>query len=294
MERGRFMSQDSIESWVERVAGASRVYLQQEGPHTWLVKQSVYTHFSRLAMLFAMPWYPALSGSILDVGAGTGALSLDLAWRAGGNGHVTAVDRDGEALEIARRLAGGLGVELATLSGDAAALPVADATQDMTVARFLLQHLPDPLAALGEMRRVTRPGGRIAIFDVDDGVKLCEPSEPQPLADLYQAIGKLQSQRGGNRWIGRELYGLMRAAGLRNIQVIVIPRVQLGIQNGRSAELEGYEIERLQRERQGLLDGGWMTADGFESGIVEARRRFAEDRFEMVAEWIATGYVPDA
>ncbi len=288
------MSQNPVETWIERVAAASQPFVQQNGPHTWLLKQSLYTHFSRLATLLAMPWFQTLSGSVLDLGAGTGALSLDLAWRLGANGHVTAVDRDRQALEMAGALAERLGVGVSTSAGDATVLPVRDATQDTAVARFLFQHLPDPLAALREMRRVTRPGGRIAIFDVDDGLKLCEPAEPQHLAELYQAIRALQSQRGGNRLIGRELYRWMREAGLENIQVVVIPRAQMGIQNGRDTQAEAYQIERLLRERDALIDSGLMTADSFEIAISEARQRFAQDRFEMVAEFVATGFVPAA
>ena len=286
------VSHDSVESWLQCVAGASQSLAQQDGPHGWLLKQTIYTHLPRLATLLATPWFHTLAGSILDVGAGTGALSLDLAWKLGVKGHVTAVDRDSPALQIAQSLAEKVGVEITTLAGDATALPVKNATQDTTVARFLFQHLPDPQAALGEMRRVTRPGGRIAIFDVDDAVKLCEPSEPRHLARLYEAIRNLQSRQGGDRMMGRKLYRLMRDAGLEGIQVIVIPRVQLGIQNGRHEGAEAYEIERLCREQDAIIQSGLMTADDFESAISEARARFAEDRFEMVAEFIATGLVP--
>jgi len=288
------MSQNPLEEWVQRVTDASLPFVAQNGAHGWLLKQSIYTHFPRLATLLAMPWFQTLSGSVLDVGAGTGALSLDLAWRAGGNGHVTAVDRDGEALAIARTLAERVGVKIEALTGEATALPVADASQDTIVARFVFQHLPDPLAALREMRRVARPGGRIAIFDVDDEVTLCEPPEPQCVVDLHKAIRTLQSQRGGNRLMGRHLYRLMHEAGLTNIQVIVIPRVQLGVQNGRSAEAEAYQIERLLREREALIDSGLMTASDFDLAVAETQRGFAEDRFDMAAEFIATGYAPAA
>jgi ubiquinone/menaquinone biosynthesis C-methylase UbiE len=201
--------QDAIEIWLQRVAEATQFLAQQYDSHSWLLKQTVYTHLPRLATLLAMPWFHDLAGYVLDVGSGTGALSLDLAWKLGAKGQVTAIDRDVYALKIAQSLAGEVGVEIRTLAGEAVALPVMDATQDTTVARFLFQHLPDPLAALHEMRRVTRKGGRIAIFDVDDGVKLCEPSEPDHLASLYGAIGNVQSRRGGDRMIGRKLYRLL-------------------------------------------------------------------------------------
>lgn len=286
------VSQESLENWLHRVASAAHSTTQHNSPHTWLLKQSAYSHLPRLATLLATPWFHTLAGPILDVGAGTGALSLDLAWKVGTKGQVTAVDCDGDALELARLLADRAGVEIATLRADVNALPIESATQDTTVARFLFQHLRTPQVALSEMRRVTRPGGRVAIFDVDDAVKVCEPAEPQHLAHLYEAIRSVQLQRGGDRLVGRKLYGLMREAGLEKIQVIVIPRVQLGIQGGRNEDAENYEIERLRRERDGVINSGLISADHFESAISQAKQRFAEDRFEMVAEFVATGLVP--
>ncbi len=286
------MSQDPMENWIQRVADASQLFLQHNGPHSWLLKQSIYTHFQRLVSLLSMSC-AAVTGSILDVGAGTGALTLDLAWRVGLNGLVTALDNDAEALKIAQSLAERVGVKIATLLGDATALPVKDATQDMAVSRYLFQHLPDPSAVLFQMRRVTRPGGRIMIIDVDDGVALCEPLVSQHLAALRKAIRTLQLQRGGNRLIGRQLYRLMREVGLGAIQVIVIPRVRLGIQNGRSsAEIEAFQIERLLREREELINSGLMTAHDFDAAISEMEREFAQDCFEMEADFIATGLVP--
>ncbi len=286
------MHQEPIEKWIKRVTDASQLFLQQNGRHTWLLKQSIYTHFQRLVPLLSMACFEAVNGSILDVGAGTGALSLDLAWRVGHNGLVTAIDNDTEALKIAQSLAEGVGVRIITLPGDATALPVKDATQDMTVARFLFQHLPDPLAVLSQMRRVTRPGGCIVIIDVDDEVELREPLVPQHLADLREAIRTLQLQRGGNRLIGRQLYRLMRKAGLEAIQVSVVPRVRLGLQNGRNAEIEAYQIERLLKEREELINSGLLTADDFDIAISEMERDFTQDRFEMEADFVATGMVP--
>lgn len=230
----------------------------------------------------------------MDVGAGTGALTLDLAWRAGGKGLVTAVDRDIEALGIARSLAERVGVKIATVPGEATALPVPDATQDLAVARFLFQHLPDPSAALFEMRRVTRPGGRIAIIEVDDEIAVCEPPEGKHAAKLRKAIRALQAQRGGNRLIGRQLYRMMREAGLEAIQVIVIPRVRMGLASGRNAEMEAHQIERVRREREDLIRSGLMTEGEFDLALAEMERGFAEDRFEMEADFIATGLAPAA
>lgn len=286
------MRQDPIERWIARLAEASQPFLRPKGPHTWLLKQSIYTHYQRLIPLLSMPCFQAVTGSILDVGAGTGALSLDLAWRIGDKGLVTALDSDREALKIVRALAHRLDVNVETMLGDATALPVQDATQAMSISRFLLQHLPDPLAALLQMRRVTRPGGRVVIIDVDDGVSLYEPALPKHLAALRTAIRSLQRRRGGNRRIGRQLYRLMCQAGLTEIQVIVIPRVQLGSQLGRSAEREAYRVEQLEGERDAILSAGLMTSEDFDAALSEMEWELAQDSFVLEADFLAMGTVP--
>ncbi len=282
-----------IENWVRRVAEASESFLDRKGPYDWLIKQSIYTHFQRLIPLLSMSCFKSAGGSILDVGAGTGALAIDLAWRIGDGGRVTVLDHDPEALQILRTIAERVGVRVEALIGDAAALPVQDASQDMTVSRFLLQHLRDPLAVLAQMRRVTRPGGRVVIVDVDDEVWVMEPPEFPHVAAWRKALRTLQRQKGGDRQIGRKLYGLMREAGFEAIQVLVIPFVRLGLQQGRRAEVEQFKIERLFRERDELIDSGLMTAGDFEAALSELQQGFALDRFEMDAEFVAVGVVPE-
>ncbi len=286
------MSEISVEDWVRCVAEAGRPLLRENSPHAWLIEQSMHTHFQRLVPILSLSCFQTLTGSILDVGAGTGAMALDLAWRAGRKGFVTALDSDGQALKITQKIAQQVGVEIAALAGEAAALPLKDASQDMTVARFMFQHLRAPSAVIAEMRRVTRPGGRVVIIDIDDEVVLSEPAEEGPMREFRKAIGILQSNRGGNRLIGRKLYRLMREAGLEAIQVMVIPFVRQGLQNGRSPELEAFKIKRMLRERRELIDSGIMSAQAFEAALAELKHGFAEDRFEMHADFVAAGLVP--
>ncbi|OBS09849.1 class I SAM-dependent methyltransferase [Acidihalobacter prosperus] len=283
------MPQEPIEQWMQRVADAIHPLAEQAQAHRWLLRQSLFTHFQRLVTLTSLG---GIQGPILDVGAGTGALTLDLAWQTDGQTRITAVDNDAEALALLAALAKRLGVSIEMLAGEASALPAETASQAMTVARYVFQHLPSPQYALAEMRRVTRPGGRIMIIDVDDGVALGEPPETPALATLREAIGALQIRRGGDRRIGRRLYGLMRAAGLEAIQVILMPRVRLGLQHGRNAEMEQHQIERLQSERAALLDAGLITAEAFEAAVDALRQDFAQDRFELDADFIAIGQVP--
>jgi len=101
---------------------------------------------------------------IVDVGAGTGTFAIALAGRAP-RAEVIGVDLDPEALALARAKQGAAAV--AWRSGEAARLPLADASCDRATMSLVLHHL-DPAgkrAALAEARRVLRPGGRLHIAD---------------------------------------------------------------------------------------------------------------------------------
>jgi SAM-dependent methyltransferase len=119
---------------------------------------------------------PAPSGTVVDVGCGNGMYLAELA-RRGFGGRVIGVDLSLGMLAAAReRLAAsapdggtsssstGLGEPAVALaSGDATALPLRDDVADLAFAMHMLYHVPEPADALRELRRVTRPGGRVVI-----------------------------------------------------------------------------------------------------------------------------------
>ena len=99
---------------------------------------------------------------VLDVGCGTGRALPALAGAVGPTGSVLGLDFTPDMLLAARKAGRD---EYATLVlADARRLPVADATADVIFAAGLVHHLPDPVAGLTELARVTRPGGTLAIF----------------------------------------------------------------------------------------------------------------------------------
>lgn len=101
---------------------------------------------------------------VLDLGSGTGVVALRAAAIATG-GQVTGVDHSEGMLVQARRKseALGLGNRATFLKMDAEALAFPDASFDAAVSLYVLLHLPDPLAALRELHRVVRPGGRVVV-----------------------------------------------------------------------------------------------------------------------------------
>jgi ubiquinone/menaquinone biosynthesis C-methylase UbiE len=113
---------------------------------------------------------------LLDVGCGPGTITVDLAARVA-PGRVVGIDVSAEPLVEAREAAGRAGVEVTFEVGDVYALAAADASFDVVHAHQVLQHLTDPVAALREMARVCRPGGVIAVRDVDYGAFITHPAD---------------------------------------------------------------------------------------------------------------------
>ncbi|GGN79996.1 hypothetical protein GCM10010112_55050 [Actinoplanes lobatus] len=189
---------------------------------------ATYTHGHHESVLRSHRWrtaensaaylLPHLSSgiSLLDVGCGPGTISAELAELVA-PGRVTALEQTGEALglaraEIARR--GLANVDFAV--GDVHALDFPDDSFDVVHAHQVLQHVADPVQALREMRRVTRPGGVVAARDSDYAAFTWFPLVPEldEWLDLYQRVAR---GNGGEPDAGRRLLSWARAAGFTDV-----------------------------------------------------------------------------
>jgi SAM-dependent methyltransferase len=94
--------------------------------------------------------------------------------------------------------------------GDAVPLPYHDAAFSVVVTRYSFHHFLEPRAVLGEMVRVCRPGGRVAVIDVFT-------SDPEQ-AEAYDRVEKLRDPSHVRALSAAELLELCHAAGLRNVQ----------------------------------------------------------------------------
>jgi ubiquinone/menaquinone biosynthesis C-methylase UbiE len=158
------------------------------------------------------------SMSILDVGCGPGSITVGLAQRVPA-GHVTGVDVVEDVLEQARELAGDSGLGNLTFeTGDVYALGYEDDRFDVAYAHQVLQHLTDPVRALRELRRVTKPGGFVAIRDADYGTMVHAPDVPEihRWRDLYHAVA---TRNDAEADAGRYLNGWMLEAGFEDLQL---------------------------------------------------------------------------
>ena len=103
---------------------------------------------------------------VLDIGSGPGLLARDMAEAVGAQGRVRGVDISADMLVLSKaRCAAQPWVEFEI--ADAAGLPYPDAAFDAAVSTQVYEYVPDIPAALAELHRVLRPGGRALILDTD-------------------------------------------------------------------------------------------------------------------------------
>jgi ubiquinone/menaquinone biosynthesis C-methylase UbiE len=152
----------------------------------------------------------------LDVGCGTGAVARVMARMAGAE-RVVGVDQSPSRLGMARELA----ADVTFLEGDATALPLPDDEFDFSWSRFLFEYLPEPERALTEMIRVTKPGGIVAVADLDAQLSSFHPMPPEMRAELAAAMSVV-TRLGLDPEVGRKLFTWFQRAGLVDIQVSAI------------------------------------------------------------------------
>ena len=122
--------------------------------------------------------------AVVDVGTGTGAAARYAAEIVGPSGRVLGVDVNAGMLEVARSLPAVPGAPVEWREANATRLPLDDHRIDAALCAQTLQFLPKKEAALAEMRRVVKPGGRIALS------LWCEIEESPYFYTLIQAIAR--------------------------------------------------------------------------------------------------------
>ena len=157
----------------------------------------------------------AASGRVLEIGVGSG-LNFPLYEKQ--VELVYGIDPSPRLLAIARRRAAASDVPVQLLLGSASAMPLADDTVDTVVMTWTLCSIPDPLAALREMRRVLKPNGNLCF--VEHGVS------PEPGIERWQhRITPAWRRVAGGCHLDRKIDELIRLAGfdLTNLQVEYAP-----------------------------------------------------------------------
>jgi SAM-dependent methyltransferase len=205
--------------------------------------------------------------TVLEAGCGTGAQTVALA-RRGPDAQITAIDLSASSLaEAARRIAReGIG-NVRLLRADLRTLPFPPASFDQIFVCFVLEHLPDPVAALAALRPLLKPGGTITVIEGDHGSVLMHPENAAARAAIAGQV-ELQRRAGGDANIGRRLYPLLADAGF--VTVRVSPRMVYA-DASRPSLMDMFTKRTFTAMIEGLRDrvlqAGLTKPEAFDEGI---------------------------
>jgi len=226
--------------------------------------------------LMAQRWQLDGVREVLDVGSGVGHWGLLVASVLSDDVRVTGVEREPRWVEVAgaRARARGLGERFSYLQGEATRLPFADDTFDLTTCQTLLIHLQDPSAALAEMQRVTKPGGRVVVAEPNNltGALLLDSISSQAPVDSIVELVRLQliCERGkvrlgeGDNSLGDRVPGMFAEQGLVDVEVYVNDRA-LAVFPPYATAAQRATVEE---DRDRLARGHWTWSED------ETRRLF--------------------
>lgn len=204
---------------------------------------------------------------VLDVGCGAGHELVALE-REGM--RAVGVDFSAAMLDASRQrlLSEGLPVRLAR--ADAAGLPFGDSTFDACRIERVLQHVIDPAAVLGEVRRVLRPGGTLAVLEPDWASLTLASEDPETASAVADEVGA----NIRHRRLGRNLRRLLHQAGMQGvrteIELVTYEDLQtlgrmLSLQDAADRAVECGRVlraaaDRLMAEQRELSDSGAFHA----------------------------------
>lgn len=201
---------------------------------------------------------------VLDVGCGRGDVSVIAAALAGPMGEVVGIDRDGEALTIARERS--LTASLAPIQFEQAEIAGAQAfgTFDAVIGRRVLMYQPDAAAALRTLSACLRPGGLVAFQEHDS---TCASTVSLPLHDRFRSwLWTTVEREGANIHMGFGLAGALSQAGLAVEHVRAEAIVQTPTQAYRNGEIARSMLPRILRQ-------GVATAEEIDVETIEQRLR---------------------
>ncbi|WP_369392917.1 methyltransferase domain-containing protein [Streptomyces sp. CG1] len=198
---------------------------------------------------------------VLDLGCGPGTDLEALAEAVTPAGSVIGVDHDRKMVDAARaRTAGQTVVDVR--HADIHDLPVPDHTADRARTDRVLQHVADPLVALGEMRRVLRPGGRLVMGEPDWETLAVD----HPDSDLTHAYTRHVAERVvRNAAIGRQLARLATETGFTVPQVIPVTPV---FRDVRVAD----RVLGLERTTRRAVEAGYFSEQAAQAWLTHLSR----------------------
>ena len=187
---------------------------------------------------------------VLDVGCGPGFYCLELSEDVGASGTVVGVDSSPAMLELARRrCAGRRGIDLR--EGEATTVPARDGEVDAVISVQVLEYVADVGAALAELLRVLRPGGRALVFATDWATLAVHSEDAARSARVLAAWDEHLAHRS----LPHTLAPRLRAAGFEDVRMTAHPHTTIEFDPDRFGAALVPFIAAFAEGRAGLEPG---------------------------------------
>jgi SAM-dependent methyltransferase len=165
---------------------------------------------------------------ILDVGSGIGTAEMSLARLRMSQIHLFGVDLHFERVRVAHEATRGINARVGYAVADVVHLPFANGAFDSTFCVAVLQHIRDLSGALGELARVTRPGGRVLVVEPDNAASYwfsSVPSGMQAFELSRRFLAGIAAARGEPTEVavGPMVPGMLAACGVEPVSVRLFP-----------------------------------------------------------------------
>lgn len=224
-----------------------------------------------------------LSGKLVcDFGCGTAALIADISVLYPDT-RITGLEISTDQLCRAREVTRN-NQNVTLILTDATKNDCADSTFDLTYCRYLLEHVANPVQAVGQMLRITKPGGVLACQENDlHNILYWPPIDGHDL--LIEQFCRLQIELSGDPFIGRKLFTIFRQAGAADITLTLEPEIYT------EDRPEGYRAwlanahDILRGARDALIDRQMVRPSHIDTVLDEMKRRIEHPNGVALFYW---------
>jgi ubiquinone/menaquinone biosynthesis C-methylase UbiE len=209
---------------------------------------------------------------VLDVGSGPGYMTMEMARRVSSSGRTVGVDLNADFVAAAAQRAQASNLAIHYVQSDFPPLPFRAGSFDRVLCKNVLEYVDSAADTVKDMARVAARGGTVVAIDSDwDMLALALPKHVRERSDRALAAAKSIAVKEPR--IGRMLYSLFRAAGLKDIRVEVFAGADTV---GRAAPMLKASIARYAR------DSGQIAQDEVEQWLSDIDAAIAEGQYLMV------------